>query len=564
MPAKTSAQRHNNPNSHPTRKSRSIAKVAKVGVLALLRLTKKADLEIWALFFSKVSTTLSMEKKNAPSEEETGFDVSICPDGDSTVGTSTVSSQSSSDNSIGKENNHIRPGLTRELLQAAVAINFKHRSDLLSGRQLENGGTANDDEDEDAGTAASSPSITSSPLRDRLRRLSRSQRKDLLLRSCPSQSRQREAAVGEKQPDPNHSQAFHDGVAAGVNDDDNDTGIVATDCASTSEESNIIVAPQSADSSICVADGISYGSIPAEGEITSFPSLSVTEHPMPSTNSSLPLDDRTVHTCTTTGKPNDIKLHIYDLIAQDTLMQLPWGCVWEIGKCFNEMNTALHELGTGVYHVGIEVNGSEYAYGATSNPGRSGVFSCIPRLSPGYQYRTTIDFGKRILVRKTWVLVQRETTSKQTSTSFRQKVDYVDGREIIRNMAHEYMGIDYDILRRNCCTFARDACLRLGIEEREIPSWFRNLAESGAMTQDLARATVLPLTKVLSSEAVASISASDSEDDLESEDGGFEIVARRHSSGRKDLLVVVAANPKNGQFNYSNTNGFRRTTTWAN
>jgi len=55
-------------------------------------------------------------------------------------------------------------------------------------------------------------------------------------------------------------------------------------------------------------------------------------------------------------KTNSVKLHIYDLIAHDTLMQLPWGCVCEIGKCFNEVNSALHELGTGAYHVGIEVS----------------------------------------------------------------------------------------------------------------------------------------------------------------------------------------------------------------
>jgi PPPDE putative peptidase domain len=239
------------------------------------------------------------------------------------------------------------------------------------------------------------------------------------------------------------------------------------------------------------------------------------------------------------GSTNDIKLHIYDLISKDTLMALPFGCVCEIGKCFNDVNTALHELGTGAYHVGLEINGVEYAYGATSSPGRSGVFSCIPTLSPGYQFRTTIDFGKRLLIRKAWVLVTRSDETRKPVTSFQQRVEYVDGRDIIKGMAHEYMGIDYDILRRNCCTFARDACLRLGIEEREIPSWFRNLAESGAMTQDLARATVLPLTKVLSSDRSMLESDVGSDFEFDDEDSGFEIVARRNSAGRRDLLVVM-------------------------
>lgn len=51
------------------------------------------------------------------------------------------------------------------------------------------------------------------------------------------------------------------------------------------------------------------------------------------------------------GRPNRVLLHIYDLIAKDTLVQFPspLNCVCEIGKCFNDVNSALHELGTGAY-----------------------------------------------------------------------------------------------------------------------------------------------------------------------------------------------------------------------
>lgn len=51
------------------------------------------------------------------------------------------------------------------------------------------------------------------------------------------------------------------------------------------------------------------------------------------------------------GRPNRVKLHIYDLIAKDTLVQFPspLDCVCEIGKCFNDVNSALHQLGTGAY-----------------------------------------------------------------------------------------------------------------------------------------------------------------------------------------------------------------------
>jgi hypothetical protein len=88
--------------------------------------------------------------------------------------------------------------------------------------------------------------------------------------------------------------------------------------------------------------------------------------------------------------------------------------------------------------------------------------------APGYQFRTTIDFGDRKFCVRNGVLV--------------------NGRKIILGeMAHEYKGVDYNLLRKNCCTFVHDACLRLGIEEQEVPTWFRNLAEAGAASQDAAR-----------------------------------------------------------------------------
>ena len=99
----------------------------------------------------------------------------------------------------------------------------------------------------------------------------------------------------------------------------------------------------------------------------------------------------------------------------------------------------------------------------------TGVFTCLPKCSPGYQYRTTIDLGERIAIQ--------------------------EGREVVRQMALDYMGMDYDLLRKNCVTFSHDACLRLGIPDREIPEWFRNLCVAGAAAQDAS----LEVTQVFSS-----------------------------------------------------------------
>jgi hypothetical protein len=101
----------------------------------------------------------------------------------------------------------------------------------------------------------------------------------------------------------------------------------------------------------------------------------------------------------------------------------------------------------------------------------------------------------------------------------------------MKEMAVEYRGIDYDLLRRNCCTFARDACLRLGIAEKEIPTWFMNLAEAGVATQDAAIIGVTgPINSITS---MLSMHEDDecAEEEIDERETGFEVIARPSSTG---------------------------------
>jgi len=113
-------------------------------------------------------------------------------------------------------------------------------------------------------------------------------------------------------------------------------------------------------------------------------------------------------------------------------------------------------------------------------------------------------------------------------------------------MTIDYLGTDYDILRKNCCSFAHDACVRLGVPKEKIPSWFSNLAQTGAYSQDLANATfnatLVPLQRVLSTGC--------GQDDFvlesvweDTEETGFEIIARRNATNTGDVVVVVDADP---------------------
>ena len=163
----------------------------------------------------------------------------------------------------------------------------------------------------------------------------------------------------------------------------------------------------------------------------------------------------------------------------------------------------------------------------------------MPKHSPGYEFRTTIDLGDRTLLRKTYVSdhgVEIKPDGNNHSwippRGCRVIERYIDGREILREMAQEYMGTDYDLLRKNCCTFAHDACLQLGVKEEEIPQWFRNLCYAGAVTQDAAMSATRPITTVLT--------ACDCENVIEGgvsnfvDESGFEVLVSNKTSIYED------------------------------
>jgi hypothetical protein len=225
-----------------------------------------------------------------------------------------------------------------------------------------------------------------------------------------------------------------------------------------------------------------------------------------------------------------------------------------------------------------QINGIEYAYGANNSEGTTGVFSCIPKHSPGYEYRTTLDFGARPLTKRAWVRV----AEKDNDTSvYREVVTYIDGRQVVKEMAKEYLGSDYDLLRRNCCTFARDAALRLGIRQEEIPSWLLNLADAGAATQDTAVMALKPITSILSgieddSESIVDTSREDVVEEAVDFETGFEVIAKTKegqspslSIHEMEIVKVVEAlgiEPKNtcgGVTTKRRAMAYQRTCSWA-
>jgi hypothetical protein len=222
----------------------------------------------------------------------------------------------------------------------------------------------------------------------------------------------------------------------------------------------------------------------------------------------------------------------------------------------------LHALGTGAYHCGVEVNGIEYAYGANDIADTTGVFTCVPKRSPGYEYRKTIDFGPRTVLKTSWVNVRTDLVNTKTGEGRKlsdvyEAVDaYLDGRDILKQMAADYRGMDYDLLEKNCCTFARDACLRLGVHADEIPTWFMNLPATGADARDAAQRTL----SVFGEPATKQVTYC--REQIQEEDGGFEVIAEETRANSVESILVVDTVEGRDQ-HPDKPYGVRRTLSWT-
>ncbi|KAL7461407.1 hypothetical protein ACHAXS_001827 [Conticribra weissflogii] len=203
----------------------------------------------------------------------------------------------------------------------------------------------------------------------------------------------------------------------------------------------------------------------------------------------------------------------------------------------------------------------------------SGIFTCTPKESPGYEFRETLDFGKVHTTKRTWIRIPKEkmfdrtvssvlgesrdgddtedvnkTYSRSASTPtgekdsyfFREIETFTDGHTVIHSMAREYLGTDYDFLRKNCCTFALDVCLRMGVKEEDIPCWFHNAAKAGADAEDVITNVEKSVKNIFDLNDDC-----DGKLELEGSNHGFEVIACK---GGTSFKVVEATPVEDGSF----------------
>lgn len=133
-----------------------------------------------------------------------------------------------------------------------------------------------------------------------------------------------------------------------------------------------------------------------------------------------------------------VTLHIYDM-GDD-----------EVAKTVNEL---FRPVGLGAYHGAVEVYGCEWSYGQSEEG--SGVFSCEPKGCKAHTYRESVDMGEVFLSRQEVVTMLRDLN---------------------------WRGVEYDILRHNCCHWCDAFCQTLGVGR--IPAWVNQLAGEVAQLDD--------------------------------------------------------------------------------
>ncbi|KAK2702204.1 hypothetical protein QYM36_019184 [Artemia franciscana] len=101
-----------------------------------------------------------------------------------------------------------------------------------------------------------------------------------------------------------------------------------------------------------------------------------------------------------------------------------------------------HFLGIGAHHSGVEVHGTEYAYGG------SGTYEIVPRdsenLGRQFKFKESLHIG---------------------FTDFTDE----DVKSIVESMSSDYRGDKYHLINRNCNHFCND--LSNVLCGRKIPSW---------------------------------------------------------------------------------------------
>lgn len=110
-------------------------------------------------------------------------------------------------------------------------------------------------------------------------------------------------------------------------------------------------------------------------------------------------------------------------------------------------------IGMGIYHTGIEINGSEYAYGGNSLLDATGVYEIAPTKHDAFSYKEALHMGR---------IESKEAVWKALSLTMKK-----------------YKANEYDMLMFNCNHFS-DEFLSLLLPSIRLPPHLNRAANIGS------------------------------------------------------------------------------------
>ncbi|KAH0474187.1 MAG: hypothetical protein KVP17_000030, partial [Porospora cf. gigantea B] len=128
--------------------------------------------------------------------------------------------------------------------------------------------------------------------------------------------------------------------------------------------------------------------------------------------------------------------------------------IYDLDSVIARLNAVTRPFETGAFHAGVEVFGWEYGYGRTDEP-RCGLTKNSPMRHPVHVWREEFVLGP--------------TALSEESV-----------RKLLRSLADEWRGDDYNILTRNCTHFCEEFCKLLSVGP--FPPFLMNLAKSAHST----------------------------------------------------------------------------------
>ena len=127
-------------------------------------------------------------------------------------------------------------------------------------------------------------------------------------------------------------------------------------------------------------------------------------------------------------------------------------------------------FGVGIYHSGVEIEGTEYAYGGNTLIKATGVYENYPKQHSAFDYKLTLEMGE--LSSDAFFMGKAQ---RHAAIRFDRDI-----WPILEMLMDKYRAFKYDMLTNNCNHFTDEFIRILTNNRRSLPGWVNRAAWLGS------------------------------------------------------------------------------------